>query len=320
MTWAADAAGNPDPAALAATGCAFIGRYLATPFQRYGVTRAYVDACHERGVGVLLIAEEWGSQFLGGAPAATAAAGRALAAWDQLGAPRDGTVTPAVVLVDPSPGLVPGNEPALRAFAAAWDAELVAAGFRAWTGYGSRYGLEISSQVAPHMTRRWGVGTWGYGERSDGSLPADVGAHLIQHGNRAAPVAGCDFNTILSPDMGQWGGTTPARTEEVPDMYVYRGQTIYGVPLGGVAAGDRVLLSLDGPDAAYGLSQGILDWKNGPGRDAVPVVFLDPVSLAALVQPPATPNPGGSATVDLDRLADLLSVKLLDRAAQRLTA
>ena len=207
MTWAADAVANPDPGELAASGCTFIGRYLGTAFQAYGVTRDYVDACHAAGVGVLLIMEEWGSQFLGGYGAATACAGRMLAAWDALGAPRDGTVIPAVVLVDPSPGVVDGNEAALRDFARGWHDALTGAGFREWTGYGSRYGLDLAAAVAPSMTRRWGVRTWGF---------ADGAADLIQEPNVEAPVARCDYNTVNRPDMGQWGGgaTPPAPDQE----------------------------------------------------------------------------------------------------------
>lgn len=207
MVWAADAAGNPDPGELAASDCLFIARYLGTPYQRYGVTREYVDACHAHGVGVGLIAEEWASQFLGGYDTARAACDRAMAAWDALGAPRDGSVIPMVVLVDPSPGAVLGNEQLLLDFARGWDDALTEAGFPEWTGYGSRYGLDLAGEVAPHMTRRWGVGTWGFGERPDGSLPEHVPADMIQHGNRAAPVAGCDYNTLFRLDMGQWGGS-----------------------------------------------------------------------------------------------------------------
>lgn len=204
MTWAADAAGNPDPAALAETGCLFVARYVGTPYQRYGVTRDYVAACHDHGVGVGLIFEEWANQFRGGYDAARQSCARMLAGWDALGAPRDGTVIPMVVLVDPSPSAVLGNEDRLRDYARGWDDALTAAGFREWTGYGSRYGLDLAGEVAPHMTRRWGVGTWGFGERPDGSLPEHVPADMIQHGNRAAPVAGCDYNTLLRLDMGQW--------------------------------------------------------------------------------------------------------------------
>lgn len=102
---------------------------------------------------------------------------------------------------------------------------------------------------------------------------------------------------------GEWeraimlGGSSAAqRAQEVPDVYIFRGRTVFGVPLGGVAAGDRVLTPLDGEDVNYGLSQAIIDWKSQPGRDAVPIIFLDPATLGALVQPPVQPG-GGSTTV-----------------------
>lgn len=103
---------------------------------------------------------------------------------------------------------------------------------------------------------------------------------------------GLDVN--YAPSLALWEGTVnpPTKTQEViPAMYVYRGRTVFGVPLGGVAAGDRVLRPLDGDDVAFGLSQAILDWKSKPGRDAVPVVFLDPEELAALVLPPQVAAP-----------------------------
>lgn len=226
MTWAADAAGDPDPQALAASGCSFVARYVGTAHQRYGVTRRYIDACHAAGVGVGLIFEEWGSQFLGGYQAAVESCARMTAGWDALGAPRDGTVIPMVVILDPSPGAAYGNEGALREFARGWNDALP---FSQFTGYGSRYALDLAAQVAPKMTRRWGVGTWGYGERADGTLPPDVGADMIQHGNRGAPVPGCDYNTLLRPDMGQWGGNAATRQPSGQDI-VDAAATFLGQP------------------------------------------------------------------------------------------
>lgn len=226
--FALDAAGNPDPGAVKGSGAAFVARYVGTAHQAYGVTRDYVAACHAIGLPVALILEEWGSQFLGGYDAAVQACGRMMAGWDDLGAPRDGTVLPMVALVDPSPGAVNGNEGALRGFARGWDDALRANGFREWTGYGSRYGLDLAGEVAPGMTRRWGVGTWGYGERPDGGLPADVGADMIQHGNRAAPVPGCDYNTLLRPDMGQWA--PPGPRAATGDDLVAAAATFLGQP------------------------------------------------------------------------------------------
>lgn len=222
MSWAADAAGHPDPRALKDAGCLFVGQYVGTDYQHFGVSRGYIDACLALDLGVLLIFEEWASQFLGGYPVARQMMARMRAGWDALGAPNDGTVLPAIAVVDPSPGAVPGHEAELRDFVHGIEDALW---LPAWTGYGSRYGLELATGVAPRMTRRWGVGTWGYGERPDGSLPPDVPADMIQHGNRAAPVGGVDYNTLFRDDMGQWGGTLvpapPSRPKE-NDLYIVR--------------------------------------------------------------------------------------------------
>lgn len=254
--WAADAATNPDPNELRDTGCLFIARYVGTPYQRYGVSRDYIDQCLSVGVGVMLIFEEWASQFLGGYNAAIQSCNRMMAAWDALGAPRDGSVIPAVVILDPSPSAAYGNEGALQDFARGWNDALP---FNEFTGYGSRYSLDLAGAVAPKMTRRWGVGTWGYGERGDGSLPGDVPADMIQHGNRGAPVARCDYNTIFREDMGQWGGPAVAKKEDDPFMW---GAVVIGLD-GRVhayaVAGSTILYEFGGAPGAYGIPQEAID-------------------------------------------------------------
>jgi hypothetical protein len=215
MTWAADAAGHPSPQALKDSDCLFVGQYVGTQYQHYGVSRGYIDQCLNIGLGVMLIFEEWSSQFLGGYDTAIQMMNRMHAGWDALGVPNDGSVCPAVALVDPNPGAVPGNEDALRAFARGVNDACWLPWF---TGYGSRYGLDIAQPDAPKMQRRWGVGTWGFGERGDGSLPPDVPADMIQHGNRAAPVGGTDYNTLFRLDMGQWGGPATGEDDELNDL------------------------------------------------------------------------------------------------------
>ncbi len=298
--WAADAATNPDPTALAESGCLFIARYVGTAYQRYGVDRTYIDACLANGVGVGLIMQEWASQFLGGYAAAIACGQRMLAGWDRLGAPRDGSVIPMVVMVDPNPGAVPGNEGALRDFARGWHDLLTREGFPEWTGYGSRYGLDVAQSAAPSMTRRWGVGTWGFGERGDGSLPADVPADMIQHGNRGAPVPRTDYNTLFRLDMGQWGGPAVKPPErKVNDMpYIAVGNTPFMRAAAYVDGGFRVGPIFGGPPgpAEYGaIPQEALDWKSKPGRDAVQFVFFDddPERFVALLAERPTPGEGG---------------------------
>lgn len=208
----ADAAGHPDPWALRQAGYQVIAQYLGTPYQAYGVSRSYVDQCFEAGLGVILIMEEWSSQFLGGYPAAVDSCNRMMAAWDALGAPRDGSVIPHVVLVDPTPSAVYGAEGILQAYAKGWDDALP---FPAWRGYGSKYGLDLAAQVTTKMILPWGVGTWGYGEQWNGALPDWTGdvADMIQHGNVAGWVGGIDHNSLYRLDLGAWGGQAPGPEE-----------------------------------------------------------------------------------------------------------
>lgn len=282
MIWAADSAVNPSPQELADTDCLFIGRYVGTPYQRYGVSRGYIDDCLGHNVGVLLIFEEWSNQFLGGYQAAVDSCARMMDSWNRLGAPLDGSVLPAVVLVDPNPGIVSGNENALRDYARGWNDVLP---FNEFSGYGSRYGLDIAGGVAPKMTRRWGVGTWGYGEGPGGSLPDDVPADLIQHGNRGAPVANCDYNTVFRRDMGQWGGPVPPPSwtgGSQGDMDAICAPLLDGTSTLIVKSGTQILWDLTAPQAGGFL--GILPNHpdlgyalNGSGgdRQAIPVRDVD---------------------------------------------
>ena len=148
--WAADAASDKDPQALKDSDCLFIARYVGTRYQRYGVSRQYIDDCLGVGVGVMLIFEEWASQFLGGYNAARDCCARMMESWNNLGAPLDGSVIPAVVILDPSPSAAYGNEAALQDFARGWNDCLP---FNEFTGYGSRYSLDLAGAVAPKMTR-----------------------------------------------------------------------------------------------------------------------------------------------------------------------
>ena len=91
---AADAAGHPNPEDLRNAGFLFIGQYVGTEHQQFGVSRNYIDWCLSCDVGVLLIFEEWGSQFLGGYATAVEACVRMMAGWDALGAPATGASSP----------------------------------------------------------------------------------------------------------------------------------------------------------------------------------------------------------------------------------
>lgn len=234
---ALDSVGQPDPNDAQANGYLFVAGYIGTAFQRFGTSRPYIDSCLNAGIGFLPIFEEWASQFLGGYAAGVNMMSRMRTTWDWLALPNDGTVSPAIALVDPNPGAVPGNEAALIEFAHGIDD---ACWLPSWTGYGSKYGLDVvrGSGVASKMTRRWGVGTWGFGERPDGSMPDDVDADMIQHGNRTAALPGCDHNTVFRYDMGQLGGEhdmplTDADKEWLTLMVTAQVASLLGINSGG---------------------------------------------------------------------------------------
>ncbi|MBM4407831.1 MAG: hypothetical protein FJ038_04325 [Chloroflexi bacterium] len=110
------------------------------------------------------------------------------------------------------------------------------------------------------------------------------------------------------------GGVTT--TPEVPEMFIAWGKTVFGVPIAALIAGGRVVLDLSGPEGAYGIPQPALDWKAGGGRDAVPLINLDPVSLAAVVQPPAPPAGGGGGGVTAVEVRQIV-VEVLDGTTLR---
>lgn len=319
MTWAADAAGQPNPQALKDAGCTFVGQYVGTAYQHYGVPRWYIDQCHILGLGVLLILEEWSSQFLGGYDAARQMMARMEDGWRELGAPTDGSVIPAIVVVDPNPNAVPGHEGELSAFVrgiedALWTPE--------WTGYGSLYGLQVASGVAKKMTRRWGVGTWGFGESSNGALPASTHliAEMIQHGNVAAPVEDVDYNTVFRPDMGQWGGATvSAPTKEHFDMDALLADVGNGQSRIVVKSGPQVLVDLTGAkDPTYGVPSAELNYL-GVDLGGVKVMAVPPgkcdeavlMHASALAAPASGPCPPG--------LDDAPNAALINELTSRLT-
>lgn len=212
--WAADAVGHPNPVGLRNSDCLFIGQYVGTRYQRYGVSRQYIDDCIGEGVGVLLIFEEWSSQFLGGYNAARDCCARMMEGWNNLRAPMDGSVIPGVVILDPSPSAAYGAEAELQDWARGWNDFLP---FNEFTGYGSKYSLDLAGAVAPKMTRRWGVRTWGY---------QNGGADMYQEPNIAAPIQNVDYNSLTREDMGQWEGfvTPPQPTPKKREHKMYIGK------------------------------------------------------------------------------------------------
>lgn len=294
MTWTAiDSVGQPDPQAAKDAGYLFVAAYVGTAYQRYGTTRAYIDRVLAVGLGFLPIFEEWASQFLGGYDTATQMMGRMRQGWDGLGLPNDGTCCPAIALVDPDPGRVYGNENALIDFARGVDD---ACWLPTWTGYASRVGHET---VAPHvrkMARRWGVGTWGYGEALNGSLPQTVDADMIQHGNKPAALPGCDENTVFTENMGQLGATTaPVPPREEEDVaYIAVGNAVMGSVAAVVDGGYRVGDFFTGPAGAYGIPQSAIDWNNAGGRDLKYVSFYgDDTRFAHVIAERPSDSGGG---------------------------
>lgn len=87
-------------------------------------------------------------------------------------------------------------------------------------------------------------------------------------------------------------GDAPS-TQEIRDVFIAFGNTVFGVPLAFLVAGGRVLRTFDGPVGAYGIPQSALDWRAQPGRDAVPWVNVDP-ELVGQFATPWPPTGGGT--------------------------
>lgn len=196
-----------DPVAMVDAGVTAIGRYLPTENQRYGCTRAELDAYRAHGLDVWLIFEESGNEFLGGAPAGVDNATRAMRARDSLGLSAV-EITIYCALIDGSPSVLNGHADALAGYSGAWGGTVDGDGFG---GYGSVQAVRVARAATPRMVHAWGVGTWGWGEGPTpaGELPAVLvePADVIQHGNRPQLVIGgvtCDQDTLLTSNYGQW--------------------------------------------------------------------------------------------------------------------
>lgn len=315
--WAPDAAGHPNPDALAAEGVPFVCQYVGTAYQHYGVSRGYIDDCHARGVGVVLIFEEWSSQFLTGYLGARQSCDRMMAGWDALGAPRDGTVIPHVALVDPTPSAVYGAEGALQDYARGWDDALP---FPQWRGYGSKYGLDLAFGVTRKMLGPWGVGTWGYGEAGNGWLPpwTSDAADMIQHGNIGAPIPGTDYNTLFRADMGAWGGPSPSplpEIEETDDM-IYASTDGHAVHM----QGSLIAREFDPPADQYGVPDSARQYADE--HHITIIAGCSPLLLAKfhIADHLATTAPtggGAPAPVDYDAIATAVNDDAAARLAKR---
>ena len=84
-------------------------------------------------------------------------------------------------------------------------------------------------------------------------------------------------------------------TQEIHDMFIAVGKTVFGVPLAFLVSGGRVLRTFDGPEGAYGIPQSALDWRGQPGRDAVPYVLVDADLVGQFASPWPPAGGGGSA-------------------------
>lgn len=91
--------------------------------------------------------------------------------------------------------------------------------------------------------------------------------------------------SVQQPDghSDWWPDLPRSSTTGVPPMFIAWGQTVFGQPAAALIAGHRKVLDLTGPAGAFGVPQPAIDWKAQPGRDAVPLILLDPQSLGALV-------------------------------------
>ncbi len=114
--------------------------------------------------------------------------------------------------------------------------------------------------------------------------------------------------------QGALAPTSGSSTQEVRDVFIAWGQTVFGVPVAALIAGGRKVLDLSGPPGAYDIPQPALDWKAVGGRDAVPLVLCDPQSLGVLL---SAPEPAGGAVGGLSA-ADVQGIVRAEIDATRL--
>jgi len=111
------------------------------------------------------------------------------------------------------------------------------------------------------------------------------------------------FNTSCCGDpLRAWVAAGAFAPDAIPttgriyDMFIAVGRTVFGVALGFLVTGGRVLRTFGGAEGLYGIPQTVIDWKSGDGRDAVPLVFVDADLVAQFLAPWPTVA-GGSVTV-----------------------
>lgn len=162
---------------------------------------------------------------------------------------------------------------------------------------------------------RWLNSEWGFPlDYYDGDRRTPIWDGFIAH---RSLFGGDHTDWWPREDWDQMVSGSPEK-KDMNDMVICVGKTVFGVSLAFLTSGGRVLKTFDGPEGAYGIPQSALDWKAGAGRDAVPVVFVDPEQVGVLAAPwPVSGGASGPAVVtDADvekiaaKVADVLSVRL----------
>jgi hypothetical protein len=143
---------------------------------------------------------------------------------------------------------------------------------------------------------RWLIDEWGFpGDYYDGPRIDPVWHGFIAHKS----LLGGDHTDYWPREDWDRMVTPPAPTPKEHDMVIAIGKTVYGVAIGFLLSGGRVLRLFTGPEGAFGIPTDALDWKSQPGRDVVPFVFVDPETIGVLAQPwpSAAPAPGETGTI-----------------------
>jgi len=145
---------------------------------------------------------------------------------------------------------------------------------------------------------------------------APIGGHRDAPGNSTA-CPGNNIEAILNEFRAPIRNVSPTEV----DMVIAWGRTVFGVPIAFLLAGGRVLKTFDGPPGAYGITQSALDWKNATGRDAVPLILVDPDQIGQLAAPWPTGStkpgtvPAALSDPDIDRIAKKVADTLSGRLA-----
>lgn len=143
-------------------------------------------------------------------------------------------------------------------------------------------------------------------------------------GHRHAPgnSTACPGDNIINSLDALRAASSSAQIHKLEnDMVIAWGQTVFGVAISFLVSGGRVLQVFDGPVGAYGIPQKALDWKSGPGREAVALVLCDPDTIGKLASPWPTVSGGQAPAVGLtDADKDDIARRVADIIASRMKA